>query len=404
MSANQNAVWICDAVRTPFARYAGALAHIRTDELAALPLQAIVARHPQLDWQQLDEVSLGCANQAGEDSRNVARIAALLAGLPETVAAHTINRLCGSSLDAIGSSARAIRCGEARLILAGGVENMSRAPLVMAKPDAAFSRQQQLEDSTIGWRFINPRFAAEFGVDSMAQTAENLAHLYSISRADQDAYAWRSQQRYARAAQQGFFSGELIPVKLMRQNQPTGEFCADEHPRPQTSLDDLARLKPICSSSGSVTAGNASGINDGAGAVLLASEAMRQDYGLPARARILAMATSGVAPRLMGIGPVSAIQKVLKFCDLSLAQMDVIEINEAFAAQVLAVTRQLGLADDDARLNPNGGAIAIGHPLGASGARLLATALNQLELTQGKYALCSMCVGVGQGIALILAR
>lgn len=290
------------------------------------------------------------------------------------------------------------------MMIAGGVESMSRAPLVMAKPDAAFSRQQQIEDSTIGWRFVNPRFAAEFGVDSMAQTAENLALMYGISRADQDAYAWRSQQRYAQAAERGFFQDELIPVSFAGHKQAPTELLHDEHPRPQTSLSDLARLAPICHASGSVTAGNASGINDGAAALLLASSARQREFALPARARILGMASSGVAPRLMGIGPVSAIHKVLELTQLSLAQMDVIELNEAFAAQVLAVTRQLGLADDDARLNPNGGAIAIGHPLGASGARLVATALNQLEQVQGKYALCSMCVGVGQGIALIIAR
>ncbi len=406
MSTELNSVWICDALRTPFGRYGGALARVRADELAALPIKALMARQPQLEAQALDEVSMGCANQAGEDSRNVARIAALLAGLPETVAAQTINRLCGSSLDAIGSSARAIRSGEAQLIIAGGVESMTRAPLVMAKPDNAFARTQQIEDSTIGWRFVNPRFAAEFGIDSMAQTAENLATEMAISRADQDAYAWRSQQRYAAALQQGFFARELITVETSAANlkQPASQFSQDEHPRPQTTLADLAKLKPITSASGSITAGNASGINDGAAAVLLANQAMLQRYQLPARGRVLAMATAGVAPRIMGIGPVPAIRKVLAMTQLSLAQMDVIEINEAFAAQVLAVGRSLDLADDDERVNPNGGALALGHPLGASGARLVATALSQLERQQGRYALCSMCIGVGQGIALIIER
>lgn len=404
MPGSLQTVWICDAVRTPFARYGGALARVRADELAALPIQALMARQPQIDWRELDEVSLGCANQAGEDSRNVARIASLLAGLPETVAAQTINRLCGSSLDAIGSSARAIRCAEAQLIIAGGVESMTRAPLVMAKPDGAYARNQQIEDTTIGWRFVNPRFAAQFGIDSMAQTAENLAAEMAISRADQDAYALHSQQRYAAAAERGFFEREIIAVETVDAKQQAYHFARDEHPRPQTSLADLTRLKPITSATGTITAGNASGLNDGAAAVLLANSAMLDRFQLQPRARILGMATAGVAPRVMGIGPVSAIHKVLALTQLTLAQIDVIELNEAFAAQVLAVSRSLGLADDDQRLNPNGGAIAIGHPLGASGARLVATALAQLEQQQGRYALCSMCIGVGQGIAVIIER
>ncbi len=395
---------ICDAVRTPFGRYAGALAGIRADDLAAIPIQALMQRHPQADWHAVDDVILGCANQAGEDNRNVARMALLLAGLPVEVPGTTVNRLCGSSMDAIAIAARAIRSGENDFIIAGGVENMTRAPFVMGKADAAYSRTAKLEDTTMGWRFINPMMKSNHGVDTMPETAENVAAEFNISRHDQDAFAHRSQQRCAIASQAGFFQNEIIPVSISQKKGPPTEVLTDEHPRPDTSLEALAKLKPVVRPDGTVTAGNASGINDGAAALLIASPAAAQLHHLKPRARIIASATVGVAPRIMGIGPVPAIQKALRLANLTLQQIDVIELNEAFAAQALAVLRSLGLPDDAAHVNPNGGAIAIGHPLGASGARLVATALNQLEKTSGRYALCSMCIGVGQGIAIIIER
>ncbi len=396
--------WICDAVRTPFARYGGAMAGIRTDDLAALPIKALIARNAGVDWQLVDDVYYGCANQAGEDNRNVGRMAALLAGLPVDVPANTINRLCGSSLDAIGIGGRAIKSGEASLIIAGGVESMTRAPFVMAKADSAFSRAAKIEDTTIGWRFVNALMKAKYGIDSMPETAENVAEQFGINRADQDAFALRSQQRWAAAHAAGFFAGEIIPVSIPQKKGEAILFTTDEHPRPDTDIAMLARLKGVVKPDGTVTAGNASGVNDGACAVLLASDTAVKQHGLTARARIVGMATAGLAPRIMGFGPSPATRKVLAQTGLNLAQMDVIELNEAFAAQGLAVTRDLGLADDAAHVNPNGGAIAIGHPLGASGARLVTTALNQLERINGRYALCTMCIGVGQGIALIIER
>ena len=395
---------ICDALRTPFGRYGGGLASVRTDDLAALPLRALMERHPGLDWGRLDDVSLGCANQAGEDNRNVARMAVLLSGLPESVPAATVNRLCGSSLDAVAIAARAIVAGEAELMIAGGVESMSRAPFVMGKAEQAFERSAKLEDTTLGWRFINPIIQSRFGIDSMAQTAENLVAERGISRADQDAFALRSQQRYARAQARGFFARELIPVTLERRKQPALRIDADEHPRPDSTLESLGKLKGVVRPDGSVTAGNASGINDGAAAVLLASEAAAARYGLRPRARILGSAVAGVPPRIMGIGPAPATRKLLERTGIALGAIDVIELNEAFAAQSLAVLRELGLPDDAEHVNPNGGAIAVGHPLGASGARLVATALSQLEATGARRALCTMCIGVGQGIALLLER
>ncbi|WP_295684765.1 3-oxoadipyl-CoA thiolase [uncultured Nevskia sp.] len=399
-----NHAYICDAIRTPFGRYGGALANVRTDDLAALPIAALMQRNPNVDWAAVEDVLYGSANQAGEDNRNVARMAALLAGLPQEVPGSTINRLCGSSLDAIGMAARAIKAGETQLMIAGGVESMTRAPFVMGKADSACSRVAKIEDTTIGWRFINPLLKAKYGIDSMPETAENVAEQFGISRADQDAFAIRSQQRWAAAHAAGFFANELVPVAIPQKKGEALQFTADEHPRPDTTLAMLAKLKGVVKPDGSVTAGNASGVNDGACAVLLASEAAAGRYSLKPRARVLAMATVGLAPRIMGFGPAPATKKVLALAGLKLSQIDVIELNEAFAAQGLAVTRDLGLADDAAHVNANGGAIAIGHPLGASGARLVTTALNQLERTGGRYALCTMCIGVGQGIAMVIER
>ena len=395
---------ICDAVRTPIGRYGGALATLRPDDLAAVPLAALMQRNPQVDWAAVDDILLGCANQAGEDNRNVARMAGLLAGLPVDVPGSTLNRLCGSGMDAVGFAARAIKSGEAQLLLAGGVESMSRAPFVMGKAESAFSRSTAIFDTTIGWRFVNPLMQARYGTDSMPQTADNVAADYQIARADQDAFALRSQQRWAAAQAAGRFAAELVPVQIPRKGGEPVVLSTDEHPRPDTTLAQLAKLKGINGAHLSVTAGNASGVNDGACALLLASEQAAARYALTPKARVLGMAAAGVAPRTMGLGPVPAVHKVLAQTGLALAQMDVIELNEAFAAQALAVLRQLGLADGDARVNPNGGAIALGHPLGMSGARLVTTALYELQRRQGRYALCTMCIGVGQGIALVLER
>ena len=395
---------IIDAVRTPIGRYAGALASVRADDLGAIPLRALLERHPQVDWSQVDDVIYGCANQAGEDNRNVARMSALLAGLPVSVPGTTLNRLCGSGLDAVGTAARAIRSGETGLMLVGGVESMSRAPLVMGKAETAFSRQAELFDTTIGWRFVNPLMKTQYGIDSMPETAENVAEQFNVSRADQDAFALRSQQRAAAAQANGRLAKEIVPVTIAQRKGPALTVEQDEHPRGDTTLAQLAKLGTPFRANGSVTAGNASGVNDGACALLLASPDIAQRYGLKARGRVVAMATAGVEPRIMGIGPLPATRKVLEVANLSLADMDVIELNEAFAAQGLAVLRELGLADDDPRVNPNGGAIALGHPLGMSGARLVTTALHELEERQGRYALCTMCIGVGQGIALIIER
>ena len=400
---NPTDAFICDAVRTPFGRYGGALSSIRTDDLGALPIRALMQRGPKVDWAAVGDVLYGCANQAGEDNRNVARMSALLAGLPTEVSGATINRLCGSGLDAVGSAARAIRCGEAVLMIAGGVESMSRAPFVMPKADSAFSRNSAVYDTTIGWRFVNKLMKAQYGADSMPETAEHVAAEWKIGRAAQDAFAVRSQQRALAAQASGFFDAEIVPVTLAATKGGAVVVAKDEHPR-ETSLDVLARLKGIVTPEGSVTAGNASGVNDGACALLLASEGAAARHGLTPRARIVGMATAGVPPRVMGIGPAPATRKVLALTGLSLAQIDVIELNEAFAAQGLAVLRELGLADDDTRVNANGGAIALGHPLGASGARLVTTAVNQLHATRGRYALCTMCIGVGQGIALVVER
>jgi acetyl-CoA acyltransferase len=396
--------YICDAVRTPFGRYGGALSALRADDLAAAPIQALVARNAGADWAAVDDVVYGCANQAGEDNRNVARMAALLAGLPVDVPGTTLNRLCGSSLDAIGTAARAIKAGEADLVIAGGVESMSRAPFVMGKADAAFSRVARIEDTTIGWRFVNPLMKQRHGIDSMPETAENVAQDFGISRADQDAFALRSQKRWASAFAQGRFNREIAPVQVPLKKGDARTMEADEQPRPDTTLEALAKLRGVVRPEGSVTAGNASSVNDGACAVLLASEAGIARHGLKPRARVLGMAVAGVPPRIMGIGPAPATRKALALAGLTLSQIDVIELNEAFAAQSLAVLRQLGLPDDAAHVNPNGGAIAIGHPLGASGARLVTTALNQLEVTGGRYALATMCIGVGQGIAVVIER
>ncbi|UVL21703.1 3-oxoadipyl-CoA thiolase [Pseudomonas sp. B21-044] len=395
---------IIDAVRTPIGRYGGALSSVRPDDLAAVPIKALMARHPGLDWAALDDVILGCANQAGEDNRNVARMAGLLAGLPIEVPGTTINRLCGSGLDAIGNAARALRCGEAGLMLAGGVESMSRAPFVMGKSEQAFGRSAQLFDTTIGWRFVNPSMQAQYGIDSMPETAENVAERFNIAREDQDAFALRSQLKAAAAQANGRLAREIVTVEIAQRKGPPKRIEQDEHPRGDTTLEQLARLGTPFREGGSVTAGNASGVNDGACALLLASPQAAQRHGLKARGRVLGLAVAGVEPRLMGIGPVPATHKVLELTGLALADMDVIELNEAFAAQGLAVLRELGLADDDPRVNPNGGAIALGHPLGMSGARLVTTALHQLELTGGRYALCTMCIGVGQGIALVIER
>jgi 3-oxoadipyl-CoA thiolase len=396
--------FVCDAVRTPFGRYGGALAGVRTDDLAAVPLQALVDRHPAVDWAAVDDVIYGCANQAGEDNRNVARMALLLAGIPREVPGTTINRLCGSGLDAIAVAARAIRCDEAELVVAGGVESMSRAPFVMGKAETAFSRTVQVEDTTIGWRFINPRLRDLYGTDSMPETAENVATEYGIARADQDACALRSQQRTAAAVTAGLLSEELVPVTVARPRGESMLITADEHPRPETTLAALAKLKGLVRPDGTVTAGNASGVNDGAGAVLVASETAVRKHGLTPMARVVAAASAGVAPRVMGLGPVPAIRKVLNRAGLALSDVGVVELNEAFAAQVLAVLRALGLADDAPHVNPNGGAIALGHPLGASGVRLVATAVYHVQRTRTRYALCAMCVGVGQGIAIVLER
>ncbi|MCS0583471.1 3-oxoadipyl-CoA thiolase [Massilia pinisoli] len=396
--------FIVDAIRTPFGRFGGALSGVRADDLAALPIAALIARNPGIDWSQVDDVLYGCANGAGEDNRNVARMAALLAGLPPSVPGSTINRLCGSSLDAVGSAARAIRAGEANLIVAGGVESMTRAPFVMAKADSAFSRTAKIEDTTIGWRFVNPKMKAQYGIDSMPETAENVARDFGIARGDQDAFALRSQQRWAAAHAAGIFKDEIVPVTLHGKNGESRVFDTDEHPRPDASLESLARLKGVVTPDGTVTAGNASGVNDGACAVLVASGTAIDKFGLTPRARIVGMTTVGLAPRIMGFGPAPATKKLLAMTGLTIGQMDVIELNEAFASQGLAVLRDLGLPDDAAHVNPNGGAIAIGHPLGASGARLVTAAVNQLHRTGGRYALCTMCIGVGQGIALIVER
>ena len=398
-----NHAFICDAIRTPFGRYGGALSSVRADDLAALPIKALMARNPGVDWQQLTDVYMGCANQAGEDNRNVAHMATLLAGLPVEVPGATINRLCGSGMDAVGTAARAIRSGEASMLLAGGVESMSRAPFVMPKAETAFSRNNVVYDSTIGWRFINRQMKAQYGVDSMPETAENVAREHHISRADQDLMALRSQARALAAQQAGYFASEIVAVTLAAKKGDPVVLRQDEHPR-ATTLEALARLSPIVAPDGSVTAGNASGVNDGACALLLADEATAARNGLTPRARIVAMATAGVAPRLMGLGPAPASLKALALAGVRLDQVDVIELNEAFAAQGLAVLRMLGLADDDARVNAWGGAIALGHPLGASGARLATTAVNRLHTAGGRYALCTMCIGVGQGIALVLER
>ena len=395
--------FICDAIRTPFGRYGGALSSVRTDDLGAVPLKALMARNPQVDWAALTDVVYGCANQAGEDNRNVARMSALLAGLPIEVPGSTVNRLCGSGLDALGTAARAIRAGEAGLMVAGGVESMSRAPFVMPKAEGAFSRANAVYDTTIGWRFINKRMKEQYGVDSMPETAENVAVDFKIERDAQDRMALASQLKAVAAQQSGFFDAEITPVTIPQKKGEAVVVSKDEHPR-ETSLEALAKLKGVVRPDGSVTAGNASGVNDGSCALLLASEAAALRHGLTPRARVVGMATAGVAPRIMGIGPAPATRKVLELTGLKLAQMDVIELNEAFAAQGLAVLRELGLADDDARVNPNGGAIALGHPLGASGARLATTAVNQLHRMKGRYALCTMCIGVGQGIALVLER
>jgi acetyl-CoA acyltransferase len=399
-----NEAFICDAVRTPFGRYGGALASIRTDDLAAIPIRALMSRNPTVDWSAVDDVVYGCANQAGEDNRNVARMALLLARLPQEISGSTVNRLCGSSMDAVGIAARAICSGETDLIIAGGVESMTRAPFVTGKADAAFSRNTETYDTTLGWRFVNPAMKCKYGVDSMAETAENVAEEFHVGRADQDAFAFRTQQRWARAKAAGFFSTEIVAVPVPQKKGEHKIFDADEHPRPETTLEGLAKLKPVVRPDGTVTAGNASGINDGAAALLIASGEAARKHGLTPRARILATTVVGVAPRIMGFAPAPATKKILVKTGLKLSQMAVIELNEAFAAQALAVTRALGLPDDAPHVNPNGGAIAIGHPLGASGARLITTAMYQLQATGGRYALCTMCIGVGQGIATIIER
>lgn len=396
--------YIIDAIRTPFGRYGGSLSLVRADDLGAVPIKALMERNTNVDWVQVDDVIYGCANQSGEDNRNVGRMSSLLAGLPYQVPATTINRLCGSSMDALAIAARAIKAGEANLIIAGGVESMSRAPFVMGKSNKAFDRAHKLEDTTMGWRFINPKLDEMYGTESMPQTAENVAEQFNINRVDQDAFALRSQQRTAMAQNTEFFKSEIIPVVIpQRKGDPT-IVDTDEHPRADTTLAALTKLRPIFTASGTVTAGNTSGINDGAAAFLVASDQAVKEYNLTPRARIIGATTVGVEPRIMGFAPAPAIKKLLKQTGLSLDEMDVIELNEAFAAQALACTRDLGLADDDKRVNPNGGAIALGHPLGASGARLIMTALNQLEHTGQRYALCSMCIGVGQGIAMIIER
>ncbi len=395
--------YICDAIRTPIGRYGGALKDVRADDLGAVPLKALIERNSNVDWSAIDDVIYGCANQAGEDNRNVARMAALLAGLPTAVPGTTLNRLCGSGMDAVGTAARAIKAGEARLMIAGGVESMTRAPFVMGKAASAFARQAAIFDTTIGWRFINPLMKQQYGVDSMPETAENVAVDYNISRADQDLFALRSQQKAARAQQDGTLAAEIVPVTIAQKKGDALVVSVDEHPR-ETSLEALAKLKGVVHPDGSVTAGNASGVNDGACALLLANAEAADQYGLRRRARVVGMATAGVEPRVMGIGPAPATQKLLRQLGMTIDQFDVIELNEAFASQGLAVLRMLGVADDDPRVNPNGGAIALGHPLGASGARLVTTALHQLERTGGRFALCTMCIGVGQGIAIAIER
>ena len=399
-----NNAYIIDAIRTPFGRYGGGLAPVRADDLGAIPIKALIERNANVDWVQVDDVIYGCANQSGEDNRNVGRMSSLLAGLPYQVPATTVNRLCGSSMDALAIAARAIKAGEANLIIAGGVESMSRAPLVMGKSDQAFGRSQKLEDTTMGWRFINPKLDELYGTETMPQTAENVAEQFNVNRADQDAFALRSQQRTAVAQEAGFFKDEITPVVIPQRKGDPVTVDTDEHPRADTTLEKLTKLRPIVTANGTVTAGNASGINDGAAAFLVASEQAVKEFNLKPRARIVASTTVGVEPRIMGFAPAPAMKKLLKQTGLSLDEMDVIELNEAFAAQALACTRDLGLADDSARVNPNGGAIALGHPLGASGARLILTALNQLEKTDKRYAICSMCIGVGQGIAMIIER
>ncbi len=395
--------FICDAIRTPIGRYGGALKDVRADDLGAIPLRALMERNPTADWSLVDDLIFGCANQAGDDNRNVARMSLLLAGLPQSVPGATINRLCGSGMDAVGTAARAIKSGEAGLMIAGGVESMTRAPFVMGKADSAFSRNAQIFDTTIGWRFINPQMKALYGVDSMPETAENVATDFSISRIDQDAFALRSQARASAAQAEGTLSDEITPVTIPQKKGEPITVLHDEHPR-ATSMEALAKLKGIVRPDGTVTAGNASGVNDGACALLLADEASAVRHGLTPKARVIGMATAGVAPRVMGIGPAPAVQKLLQQTGIKLEQLDVIELNEAFAAQGLAVLRQLGIADDDPRVNPSGGAIALGHPLGMSGARLLTTAMYQLHRTGGRYALCTMCIGVGQGIAMLIER
>ncbi|AIO33857.1 3-oxoadipyl-CoA thiolase [Burkholderia cenocepacia] len=395
--------YICDAIRTPIGRYGGALKDVRADDLGAVPLKALVERNRDVDWTAIDDVIYGCANQAGEDNRNVARMSALLAGLPTAVPGTTLNRLCGSGMDAVGTATRAIKAGEARLMIAGGVESMTRAPFVMGKAASAFARQADIFDTTIGWRFVNPLMKQQYGVDSMPETAENVAVDYDISRADQDLFALRSQQKAARAQQDGTLAAEIVPVTIAQKKGDPVVVSRDEHPR-ETSLEALAKLKGVVRPDGSVTAGNASGVNDGACALLLANAEAADQYGLRRRARVVGMATAGVEPRVMGIGPAPATQKLLRQLGMTIDQFDVIELNEAFASQGLAVLRMLGVADDDPRVNPNGGAIALGHPLGASGARLVTTALYQLERTGGRFALCTMCIGVGQGIALAIER
>ena len=399
-----NEAYLCDAIRTPIGRYGGSLSGIRADDLGAIPITALMNRNDKVDWSAVDDVYYGCANQAGEDNRNVARMSALLAGLPTGVPAVTLNRLCGSGMDAVGSAARAIRSGETQLIIAGGVESMSRAPFVMPKAGAAFSRDAQIYDTTMGWRFVNQLFKQQYGIDSMPETAENVADEFNINRADQDAFALRSQLRTESALNADIFADEICPVSVPRKRQEPLLFDRDEHPRSGSTLEKMAKLPTPFRTNGTVTAGNASGINDGACALLLASVDAARQYGLQPKARVVAMATAGVEPRIMGIGPVDASKKVLKLAGLNLEQMDVIELNEAFAAQSLACLRQLGLPDDAEHVNPNGGAIAFGHPLGMSGARLVTTAMYQLQRTQGRYALCTMCIGVGQGIALIIER
>jgi acetyl-CoA C-acetyltransferase len=398
-----NEAYICDAIRTPIGRYGGALKDVRADDLGAVPLRELMKRNPGVQWDQVDDVIYGCANQAGEDNRNVARMSALLAGLPEQVPGTTLNRLCGSGMDAVGTAARAIQAGDACLMIAGGVESMTRAPFVMGKADSAFSRSASLQDTTMGWRFVNKKMKEAYGTDTMPETAENVAQDFGVSRADQDAFALASQERAASAIAEGVFEREIVPVSIPQKKGDPVVFAQDEHPR-ATTLEALAKLKGVVRPDGTVTAGNASGINDGACALLIASGDAMQKHGLKPLARIVGMATAGVAPRVMGIGPVPAVQKLLRQTGLTLEQMDLIELNEAFAAQGLAVLRELGLSADDPRVNPNGGAIALGHPLGMSGARLVTTATYQLHRTGGRYALCTMCIGVGQGIAMIIER